>query len=274
MLRAMRKTVPLGRFGNEAETSAAIVFLLSPAASFISGSVLRVDGARPQVRMGWPIALPDGEARAARGDPRVRRLSPRRGAARVPGCALRPEVEHERFRVALERAVAVAQQRRAAMLERLARCARWKSAPPTPRPNRRPVFDKRGQLLPRERVALLLDPGHAVAAAVFAGRLSAGPQGPGAVGAGRRRGRGHRLRERRALHGGGQRFGHRGRRHPAHGPGQDPARAGDRAAEQAALHPPGGERGRQSDALPRRGFRARRRACSATSRGCRPPAFR
>lgn len=53
MLREMRNTVPLGRFGTEAETSAAIVFLLSPAASFISGSVLRVDGARPQVRMGW-----------------------------------------------------------------------------------------------------------------------------------------------------------------------------------------------------------------------------
>jgi len=53
MLREMRATVPLGRFGNEAETSAAIAFLLSPAAAFISGSVLRVDGARPQVRMGW-----------------------------------------------------------------------------------------------------------------------------------------------------------------------------------------------------------------------------
>jgi len=59
MLRAMRETVPAGRFGNEAETSAAIVFLLSPAASFVSGSVLRVDGARPQVRMGWgQIAAP------------------------------------------------------------------------------------------------------------------------------------------------------------------------------------------------------------------------
>jgi citronellol/citronellal dehydrogenase len=53
MLREMRETVPLGRFGNEAETSAAIAFLLSPAAAFISGSVLRVDGARPQVRQGW-----------------------------------------------------------------------------------------------------------------------------------------------------------------------------------------------------------------------------
>lgn len=59
MLREMQATVPLGRFGNEAETSAAIVFLLSPAAAFISGSVLRVDGARPQVRMGWgPVAAP------------------------------------------------------------------------------------------------------------------------------------------------------------------------------------------------------------------------
>ena len=59
MLRDMRETVPLGRFGTEAETSAAIVFLLSPAASFISGMTLRVDGARPQVRVGWgAIAAP------------------------------------------------------------------------------------------------------------------------------------------------------------------------------------------------------------------------
>lgn len=62
MLREMSKTLPAGRFGNEAEVSAAIVFLMGPAASFISGSVLRVDGARPQARMGWPMQLPDGEA--------------------------------------------------------------------------------------------------------------------------------------------------------------------------------------------------------------------
>ena len=59
MLREMAHTVPAGRFGNEAEVSAAIVYLLSPAASFISGTVLRVDGARPQVRMGWgDVAAP------------------------------------------------------------------------------------------------------------------------------------------------------------------------------------------------------------------------
>jgi citronellol/citronellal dehydrogenase len=59
MLREMRDTVPAGRFGTEAETSAGIVFLLSPAAAFISGTVLRIDGARPQVRMGWgQVAAP------------------------------------------------------------------------------------------------------------------------------------------------------------------------------------------------------------------------
>ena len=59
MLRGMRETVPAGRFGTEAETAAGIVFLLSPAASFISGSVLRIDGARPQVRQGWgQVAAP------------------------------------------------------------------------------------------------------------------------------------------------------------------------------------------------------------------------
>lgn len=61
MLRSLRDTVPLGRFGTEAETSAAVVFLLSPAASFISGEVLRVDGARPQVRLGWPLQTPGEE---------------------------------------------------------------------------------------------------------------------------------------------------------------------------------------------------------------------
>ena len=64
MLREMRNTVPQGRFGTEAETAAAIVFLLSPAASFISGTTLRVDGARPQARMGWPMRIPDAAVQA------------------------------------------------------------------------------------------------------------------------------------------------------------------------------------------------------------------
>jgi citronellol/citronellal dehydrogenase len=61
MLREMAKTIPMGRFGTEAETAAGIVFLLSPAASFISGTTLRIDGARPQARMGWPMRVPDAK---------------------------------------------------------------------------------------------------------------------------------------------------------------------------------------------------------------------
>ena len=60
--REMFKTVPLGRFGTEAETSAGIVFLLSPGASFISGTTLRIDGARPQARMGWGMTQASGES--------------------------------------------------------------------------------------------------------------------------------------------------------------------------------------------------------------------
>jgi citronellol/citronellal dehydrogenase len=51
-------TLPLQRFGTEAEVSAAIVFLLSPAAAFITGTTLRVDGGRPNVRPGMPMARP------------------------------------------------------------------------------------------------------------------------------------------------------------------------------------------------------------------------
>ncbi|ACJ00887.1 SDR family oxidoreductase [Rhodospirillum centenum] len=54
-IRTLAASVPLGRLGLEAEVSAAIVFLLSPAASFVSGSTLRVDGAAPNVKPNWPM---------------------------------------------------------------------------------------------------------------------------------------------------------------------------------------------------------------------------
>jgi citronellol/citronellal dehydrogenase len=64
MIREMAKTIPAGRFGNEAETAAGIVFLLSPGASFISGTTLRIDGARPHARAGYPMRVPDAAAQA------------------------------------------------------------------------------------------------------------------------------------------------------------------------------------------------------------------
>jgi len=54
-LKHIARKVPMQRFGNEAEVSAAIVFLLSKAASFITGSVLRVDGGVPNARPTWPL---------------------------------------------------------------------------------------------------------------------------------------------------------------------------------------------------------------------------
>jgi citronellol/citronellal dehydrogenase len=48
-------TVPLQRFGTEAEVSAAIVFLLSPAAAYITGSCIRVDGGTPNARRTWKL---------------------------------------------------------------------------------------------------------------------------------------------------------------------------------------------------------------------------
>ena len=43
---AMQSTVPIGRFGKPEETAKAIAFLASPAASYISGASLAVDGGR------------------------------------------------------------------------------------------------------------------------------------------------------------------------------------------------------------------------------------
>jgi citronellol/citronellal dehydrogenase len=48
-------TVPLQRFGTEAEVSAAIVFLLSPGAAYITGTCSRVDGGTPNARGTWKL---------------------------------------------------------------------------------------------------------------------------------------------------------------------------------------------------------------------------
>ena len=46
-------TVPMQRFGTEAEVSSAIVYLLSPGAAYITGTCLRVDGGTPNARGTW-----------------------------------------------------------------------------------------------------------------------------------------------------------------------------------------------------------------------------
>jgi citronellol/citronellal dehydrogenase len=55
-IRSRGERVPLGRFGTESEVSAAIVFLLSDAARFITGTTLRIDGGTPNVRPSMILA--------------------------------------------------------------------------------------------------------------------------------------------------------------------------------------------------------------------------
>lgn len=55
IMQKAKDGTPLQRIGNEAEVSSAIVFLLSPAASFITGVNLRVDGGAAQTLCLWPL---------------------------------------------------------------------------------------------------------------------------------------------------------------------------------------------------------------------------
>ncbi len=56
IIPSLREHVPLKRIGTESEVSAAIVFLLSPGAAFISGSTLRIDGAASLGSRAWPLS--------------------------------------------------------------------------------------------------------------------------------------------------------------------------------------------------------------------------
>jgi citronellol/citronellal dehydrogenase len=67
LIRSMPKLVPLQRLGTESEVAAAIVFLLSPAAAFISGACLRVDGAAPNAKRIWPEVGRGGSTEAFNG---------------------------------------------------------------------------------------------------------------------------------------------------------------------------------------------------------------
>ena len=67
MIQNMHKLVPLQRIGTESEVAAAIVFLLSPAAAFISGACLRIDGGAPNAKRIWPQVGTGGSNQAFNG---------------------------------------------------------------------------------------------------------------------------------------------------------------------------------------------------------------
>ncbi|MCA9708710.1 MAG: SDR family oxidoreductase [Myxococcales bacterium] len=66
MIPRLREAVPLRRLATEAEVSAAICFLLSPGAAFITGETLRVDGGAPLLSAHWPMP-PDSRSEPYQG---------------------------------------------------------------------------------------------------------------------------------------------------------------------------------------------------------------
>lgn len=60
-------TIPMQRYGTVSEVSAAIVFLLSPGASFITGSCIRVDGGAPNARGCWIQMTPHKNSKSFNG---------------------------------------------------------------------------------------------------------------------------------------------------------------------------------------------------------------
>lgn len=54
MIPKLRDSVPLKRLATEAEVSAAIVYLLSEAAAFVTGETIKVDGGAPLASLHWP----------------------------------------------------------------------------------------------------------------------------------------------------------------------------------------------------------------------------
>jgi len=67
-VRNLKHHVPMQRMGTESEISAAIVFLLSEAASYITGSCLRVDGGTPNARHPWKL-IPHDRSKPYNGFP-------------------------------------------------------------------------------------------------------------------------------------------------------------------------------------------------------------
>ena len=55
--KTLKQKIPLQRFGTESEASAAIVFLLSEGASFITGTTIRIDGGVLNARPTWTLPV-------------------------------------------------------------------------------------------------------------------------------------------------------------------------------------------------------------------------
>jgi geranyl-CoA carboxylase beta subunit len=182
-IRSLPAKVPAGRLGTESEISAAIVFFLSPAAAFISGSCIRIDGAVPNNKRVWDHPRKARRSRStdfiwrrnrrcwsdfalARSFPRKResRVEFSGGAADGSGSPLSRGRAEGSFAVPLIESRIDVQgeafaRNRAHMLALIAQLRALEKRAHDKSAQAKPLFDRRGQLLPRERLARLLDIG-------------------------------------------------------------------------------------------------------------------
>src|SRR5581483_720878 len=142
----LKNYCPMGRLGTESEVSAVVCFLLSDAAAYITGTEVRIDG-------GVPLGNRSMELR------RAERLAPFNGfhlavTPKVLGGCIMPilesqiDVDSGEFKKNRERMLASIEEFRAAEASVQAMAEK-----------QRERFRKRKQLMPRERIALLLDRG-------------------------------------------------------------------------------------------------------------------
>jgi NAD(P)-dependent dehydrogenase (short-subunit alcohol dehydrogenase family) len=62
-IRGITADIPMKRFGTESEISAVITFLLSPAATYITGETIRIDGGYALWRKTWEVPDHDNAPR-------------------------------------------------------------------------------------------------------------------------------------------------------------------------------------------------------------------
>ena len=235
---------PLGRLGTESEVSAAVCFLLSDAAGYITGTELRIDG-------GVPLGNRSMELQATRTDPRVQRLPPRGEAQGAGRLKAMPIIESQvdrngddykqqpREDARRHRRVPRRRGERAGDVGEVARPLRQAQAAHAARAHRPAARPRRA--VPR------IDAARGLPHARRQGRIERR----------RRLGRGHRLCRGRALRGDGLQLRHQGRHRGAVRPAQGPAHPAGRDGEQAAGREPG-RIGRRQPSVPGRDLRAGR----------------
>ncbi len=151
MLREMRKTVPLGPLRHRSGNVGCRRVPAQPGGGVHQRRRAASRWRAPAGAHGLAHAAARRRGAAARCREALRRLSPGRGAEGIPVMTV--------FASSWNAQGAVAQQRREAMLARIAELRGLQERAAAASARSKPVFDKRGQLLPRERVALLLDAG-------------------------------------------------------------------------------------------------------------------